>query len=46
VYTLLGAEGIQYFDQCNPDGSHKKNDTTRMCFEQVGGLLESVESIR
>eukprot|EP01046_Picozoa_sp_COSAG06_P007409 COSAG06_NODE_361_length_16829_cov_8.781112_15_plen_380_part_01 len=38
VYQLLGASnGIKYFDQCNPDGSHRSNDTTLMCLEHVFG---------
>tara|TARA_B110000208_G_C11789436_1_gene436893 strand:- start:1479 stop:3599 length:2121 start_codon:yes stop_codon:yes gene_type:complete len=37
VYEKLGASDIKYFDQCNPDGSHKINDTTKMCLEHVFG---------
>ena len=37
VYAKLGASGLAYFDQCNPDGSHKHNDTTAMCLEHVFG---------
>ena len=37
VYEILGAQGIQYFDQCRPDGSHLNNDTTTMCLEHVFG---------
>lgn len=37
VYAALGAKGMKYFDQCNPDGSHKKNDTIAMCLEHVFG---------
>eukprot|EP00935_MAST-01C_sp_MAST-1C-sp1_P002666 g2666.t1 len=40
VYSLLGAKGMKYFDQCNPDGSHKGNDTVVMCFDQVFGPLK------
>ena len=37
VYQILGAQGIKYFDQCRPDGSHYANDTTAMCLEHVFG---------
>jgi hypothetical protein len=37
VYEILGAQGIKYFDQCRPDGSHFANDTTAMCLEHVFG---------
>ena len=39
VYAALGAKGMQYFDQCNPDGSHRKNDTIAMCLEHVFGFV-------
>lgn len=37
VYAGLGAQAIRYFDECNPDGSHRKNDTVLMCLEHVFG---------
>lgn len=37
VYSQLGAGRILYFDQCNTDGSHKKNDTLKMCLDHVFG---------
>ena len=37
LYTELGvpATEVQYFDQCNPDGSRKRNSTVDMCFKHV-----------
>ena len=46
VYKQLGASQLMYFDQCNPDGSHKPNDTTKMCLEHVFGSSTAAQSAK
>jgi hypothetical protein len=40
VYKKLGVEKVLYFDQCNPDGSHKSDDVTLMCLDVCFGPLQ------